>query len=168
MMKRIFFLLTLSFTFAAQAAPSDEEVCAQLLPDLTKQVIDAHADEVKSIMTTLLMMAYRRYGAPITEDKIIYSAPVSTLNQRQLATEIKAKVDAGPNAILAEGISKLEYRTDFERVNEVDPLGRITGTKLVCTILTTEFSVDVINVTSKQVIDFNDDMGPLEFTIEMP
>lgn len=175
MNKWILSLVFIGCTVQASAQTADEIACLQKKPELQNQITVLHVDGVKQEMTSMLMQAYRRFGAPITADKIIFSAPQisfvedpSLKGPDTLSTSIIAKVDAGPNAIMAQGTSSFKMAFGVDRENQADELGRITGTKLNCALVGEYYSVQLINVTTKQVIELNEDIGVLEVNAELP
>lgn len=176
MAKWIFSLALVAIAVNAHAQMDDETACLQQKPLHQAKLVAEHAVQVKAIMTEMLISAYGRYGVTLEQKQIIFGPPQSTLVEDSLAkpavdrleTVLVAKVDAGPDAIKAQAVSNITAIHAVERVTETDALGRVLGTRLICTMASDYFAVELINVTSKQRIDMSEDNTAIEIVTELP
>lgn len=172
-------LFTFAFLFLGQAhattdGVSDEATCAANRDHMQAQVANSQVLEMMVAMKSILIEAYGDMGIQITEDKITFLSPTTSVAAREdgmdgdeMTTVMLANVSAGNDSIQAKGVSIMPLDRVTDRQSTMDKIGRVTETKLVCTVTGLYLETEVSNFRGGP-IGSHSDAKDLIFSVELP
>lgn len=161
-------------SFAGDKA-MDEAACAKQKVNLESQASHDNTKIMTQAILKLLIEAYKGINVTITEAQIQLKMPThvfkddpSTEGYGELTTEIPVSVSAGKDSIEVKAISVVTYVRGADRENKANKIGRVTGTKLICSLSSTYAGTEVINVASGLVIGTDNQMINFDHSVELP
>ncbi len=176
-MKITLFLFTFLFFSQSHALPdaaTDEATCKAHHGHLQAEIANAQVLEMITAMKSVLMDAYAEMKIEITEDKITFFSPTTSVTPRQdgeegdeMVTMLVANVNAGKDSIQAMGTSSMYIDRTTERTSTVDKIGRVTATKLVCAVTASYYETAVRNTSGGEIGGYSDSKD-LAASLELP
>ena len=159
---------------AATDATADAAACNMQRPQMQAQVADAQVHEMVTAVKSVLIEAYNELGIQITEDKITFLSPTTTVAARtdgmdgeEMTTVVLANVSAGNDSIQAKGVSIMPLDHLIDRQSTVDKIGRVTDTKLICSVSAGYFETEISNAQGGYIGN-HADAKDFVFSVELP